>query len=301
MKKSILIIIFIGLLLSGKILSHEIKAEVMVNMEQIPEEKRVNVNAMQNDVEKYLNNQKFTDLKWEGAPIPVDITIVLSGGYNNRYAAQLFIASKRSIYGTQGGTSVTLKLIDKEWEFEYGMGANLSYNPMRFNEFSSMLDYYMLMIIGFELDTYKELDGTRIYDAAKQIVQMGASAGATGFKTITKVGDYTKYNLVSELTDPRFEPFRKLIYGYYIDGLDVMNEDKELALETIAYLIQEMAKFKDKKLTNHSILVQTFFEAKYVELAELFKGYKKYPSVFRDLRYIDPMNSATYEEAERGK
>ncbi len=301
MKKSIFLIVIITFLYSGRILSQEIKAEVNVNMEQISEDKRVNVSAMQNDVERYLNNQKFTDIKWEGDPIPIDVTIVLSGGYNNKYAAQLFIASKRAVYGTQGGTSVTLKLIDKEWEFEYGMGANLSYNPMRFNEFSSLLDYYMLLIIGFELDTYKELDGTRVYDAAKQIVQMGASAGATGFKTITKVGDYTKYNLVSELTDPRFEEFRKLIYGYYMDGLDLISEDRELALETIAYLIQEMANFKDKKLTNHSVLLQAFFEAKYVELAELFKGYKKFPSVFRNLKYLDPMNSTVYEEAERGK
>ena len=292
---------FSFLIINLKTFSQEIKAEVVVNLEQISEDKRVNVQAMQNDVERYINNQKFTDLKWEGPPIPIDLTIVLSGGYNNKYSAQFFVASKRHIYGTQGGTSVALKIIDKEWNFEYGMGANLSYNPMRFNEFTSLIDFYMLLIIGFDLDTYKELDGSMAYNAAKQIVQMGAGANADGYKTITKAGDYTKYNFVSELTDPRFDDFRKLVFSYYVDGLDMMSEDKELAMETIAYILQEMAKFKDKKLTNHSVIIQAFFEAKYLELAELFKGYKKYPSVFRNLKYLDPMNSNTYDEAERGK
>lgn len=281
--------------------SQEIEATVSVNMEAIPEEYRTNILTLQSDVETYINNQRYTNIEWEGPKIPIEVNIAITGGMRNTYSAQLFIASKRFIFGQEGGQSVTLKLIDRTWVFEYNRGAMLSYNPSRYNEFTSLLDFYMLLIIGFDLDTYESLSGSRVYELARSIVTMGASYGADGWQTTATPGEFTRYTLISELTDLKFEPLRKLFFSYYYDGLDVMAEDREQGLSNLAYVIQEMADFKDKKLSSPSVLIQAFFDAKAPELADLFKGYKKHPGIFRDLMYLDPTNSQIYDEAQQGR
>ncbi len=281
--------------------AQEIQATVSVNMEMIPEEHRTNILSLQSDLETYINKQRFTNMDWEGPPVPIEINIAVTGGMRSIYSAQLFIAAKRHIYGQQGGMSVTLKLIDRTWTFEYNRGAMLSYNPTRYNEFTSILDYYMLLIIGFDLDTYEPLSGSRVYDLARTIVTLGASHGADGWQTTSTPGEFTRYSLISELTDLKFEPLRKLFYSYYYDGLDIMAENREQGLANLAFVIQEMADFKDKKLASPSVLIQAFFDAKTLELADLFKGYNKHPGVFRDLMYLDPTNSQIYENSRAGR
>jgi len=296
-KLHILFIVVINFVFCGNINAQEIEAKISVNIEQIPEEYRYLISSLQNDLTNYINNQKFTNIDWQGSKIPVDINIAVTGGSRNRFAAQIFIASKRYISGQEGGQSVTLKLIDKAWTFEYNQGAMLSYNPTRYNEFSSLIDFYMLLIIGFDSDTYEELSGSRIYDNSKQIVTLASTYAVDGWETTYSPGKFTRYSLVSELSDLRYETLRKLIFSYYVDGLDMMAENKEKATDNLAFVIQEMADFKRNKLSGPSVLFTAFFDAKSFELAEIFKGYKKYKNVFTNLIYLDPSNTMVYQEA----
>ncbi len=292
-----LCLILANLLFVGNINAQEIEAKISVNIEQIPEEYRYLISSLENDLTNYINNQKFTNIDWQGNRIPVDINIAVTGGSRNRFAAQIFIAAKRYISGQEGGQSVTLKLIDKTWTFEYNQGAMLSYNPTRYNEFSSLVDFYMLLIIGFDSDTYEELSGSRIYDNSKQIVTLASTYAVDGWETTYSPGKFTRYSLVSELSDLRYETLRKLIFSYYVDGLDMMAENKDKATDNLAFVIQEMADFKRNKLSGPSVLFTAFFDAKSFELAQIFKGYKKYKSVFSNLIYLDPSNTMVYQEA----
>ncbi len=280
--------------------AQEIECNVSVDLEQIAPENRVNVSTMENDVKNYINNQRFTDLNWEGKKIPVDINIYITGGSRNRYSAKLFIVSKRYIAGGEG-TSVTLKLIDNDWSFDYAQNATLSYNPSRFNEFSSMLDFYMLTIIGYDMDTYGELDGTACYEKAKQVCQLGASAGVSGYQAYSDPGKLTRYSIVSELTDFRYEDFRKLIFSYFVDGLDQMDTKRDEAIKQLAGVIYDMSEFKKNKMVGQSVLVQAFFDAKSMEICSIFKGIKDYPDIFGQLMYLDPMKSSDYQAARDAK
>lgn len=294
---NLFIFLIANIIFVGSLKAQEIVAKVSVNLEQIPDEYRYMISSLENDLTNYINNQKFTNINWEGERIPVDINIAVTGGARNRFAAQIFIAAKRFIEGQEGGQSVTLRLIDKEWTFEYNQGAMLSYNPTRYNEFTSLIDFYMLLIIGFDADTYEELSGSRIYDNSKQIVSLASTYDVDGWETTYTPGKFTRYALVSELSDLRYEPLRKLIFSYYVDGLDLMAGNKEKATDNLAYVIQEMAEFKRNKLSGPSVLFTAFFDAKALELAQIFKGYKKYKSVFTNLIYLDPSNTMVYQEA----
>ncbi|OGU61687.1 MAG: hypothetical protein A2X64_01580 [Ignavibacteria bacterium GWF2_33_9] len=301
MKKIFIIITVFLFATYSKGYTQELEATVTVNIDQLDFEARTYVASMKYDLENYINYQRYTDIDWEGSKIPVDINIFLSGGYNKRYNAQLVIVSKRVIRGTNGeGQSVELQLLNKNWSFEYQGGSNFSYNPTRYNEFSSIIDFYMLMVIGFDFDTFGELDGSKYYEQSKQIAMMAAALNKDGFSTNYAPGEVTKMSLISEMNDPRYNDFRKLIFAYYVDGIDKMVENKEEGLNNLEWVISEMAAFKEKKMTGPSVFLQTFFESKHLELAALFKGQAD-RTVWDNLIYLDPTNTMLYQDSQKGK
>ncbi len=294
--KTIFLLIVVALFLPNMLSAGEIEARVSVNMELLTQEQQINVSSMQGDVESYLNATQYTDIDWEGPAIPVDVSIFLTGGSNYKYSARIFISAKRYIYGSEGAT-VTANFIDDKWSFEYSRNAVFSYDPNRFHEFSSLLDYYMLLIIGIDADTYEDGSGYPIYERAKNIVRLGNAANGNGYETYSQPGDYTRYNLVNELTDPTYDAFKTLVFEYYVDGLDQMAVNKDEALGVIAEIIGDMAEFKKKKLVRSSMYVSLWFATKFNELATLFKGYSD-EKVFNDLIYLDPTNGSVYLEAQ---
>lgn len=277
--------------------SQEIQANVVVNMEMLTPDQKVFVSTIENDIRNYINNQRFTDVEWEGPRIPVEISLVLQGAGRGHFAARATFSAKRNISGEEGASSITMRIYDEQWEFDYNQGAALSYNQTRFNDVTTLIDYYMLIFIGFDMDTYEELSGDRVYAAAKRICNMGATINAPGYKVFSQPGEFTRYNLVSELTDLRYEALRKLFFAYFVDGLDMMVEDKAAGKNNLIAVIKSMVEFKQKKMVGPSVLLQAFFDSKAYELGEIFKG-GGYDSVFQDLMYLDPSNTNIYLEAK---
>lgn len=289
--------------LPSNLFSQEIKANVTVNTDLLSIEAKQYVYTLESDLENYINNQKFTTEEWEGEPIPVDINIYLTSGSNNRYTAKMIIVARRYVDNPENDLQVTvptLMITETNWKFEYSYGANLTYNPMRFDYFTTVIDFYMLLIIGFDKDTYEELGGNSTFEKVRNIFLLGSAQQASGFETNVEPGSYTKYNIVKELNDPRYYPFRKLIFSFYVDGIDKLAYNREEALRNIVDVIGEMAKFKKEKIVESSLLIQLFFDTHNQTLATLFNGYKN-SELFQNLMYLDPKNSMLYQDAKDGK
>ncbi len=296
--KKLLLTFILPFFLFNNLISQEIRATVSVNMEQIDPDKRIFVSSLENDLQNYINNQQFVNIEWEGERIPVDINIVLSGGNRNRFSARMYIVSRRPLLDDAEATSVAVRLLENKWAFSYSQGANLTFNINRFDEITSIIDFYMMLIIGMDLDSYGELDGNVAFDRAKQVLLLGANQGVEGWGTHAAPGELTKYTLISELTDPRYHNFRKLITELYLDGMDLLAKNKQKALENIAQTISKMADFKEKRMVGPSAFLQMFFDTKSREFAALFKGYPD-GKVFDNLIYLDPTNAHIYNEARR--
>jgi hypothetical protein len=280
--------------------AQEIKVDVTVNVEQLEFEARTFVSTMKRDIENYINNQKFMQNDWVGVPVPVKMTIFLSGGSNGKYSAKLFIVSTRKIDGPGDRQSGNVRFYDDKWSFEYGLGANLTFNPLRFDSFTSLLDYYMFLMIGFELDTWEELGGNQAFNYARQIVELGTAHNADGYSSYSNPGDFTRYNLTSELTNMRFNDLRKVWFSYYVDGLDLMATDKNKAMENLKNAIYQLALFKKNKLVESSVLMQLFFDSKAQEIGSIFNGTTD-DNVFENLKYLDIGNATIYDDAKEGK
>lgn len=297
MRKVLLLLIFI---INANIKAQEIEASVSVDLQQIQQELRINVQTMANDLQDYINNTKFTQLQWEGPKIPVDISIILSGGQGDRYSGRLILTSQTRLNSDDNIRTTVLKLMDAQWSFEYQRGAFFSYNPLRYDPFITLIDFYMNLAIGADMDTYEELSGTPMYEVARQLCLLGASNNGPGYKTNSQPGEFTRYNLVTEMVDLRFEDFRRLLFDFFYDGLDLMVTNKEEGLNNLVDIISDMADYKNDKLVGPSVFLQAFFDAKAKEIAAVLKGYKN-EQVFKDLMFLDPSNSTLYQEAQNAE
>lgn len=290
--------------------AQELKANVTVDFTRIPIDRREDILTMQQDVMRYLNNQSFTQkeykneadkLKWKDEPVEVDVSITIESRSGNSYTAQLLITGRRSLYGEKGRKTVSLLILDKQWGFEYFRGAELSYNSFRFDHFTSLLDFYVFILLGMDLDSYYELGGSVMYQRAEQIWRMGNGApNASGYQQGTEPGAINRYNLIQELNDVRYDEFRKILIDYYVNGLDGLQENKSKSLDNIYDAVSDLVRFKDK-MPNRSVLMQVFFDTKYREFCDVFRGTPQAEKVFPKLKYLDLSHGQVYEQARQGK
>lgn len=299
LSKITLIILLLPLMLN----SQEIISNVSVNSEFVPFEEKQYISTLETDLENYINNQKFLETEWEGKPISVDINIVLNSIGNHRFSARIAFVTRRDLDLPNSGESLQipmLRIVETNWTFEYNLGANLTYNLLRFDRICSMIDFYILLAIGFDLDSYGELGGSDVFEKAKSIVQLGASLNIEGFQTYSEPGEFTKYNLIRELTDPRFFELRRIFFTYFSDGFDSLAFNREEGLKNIIHSLKLMYEFKKNKLVESSILLQTFFNSQSQTLATLFNGYPD-TEIFDILMYLDPSNGMLYRDSKEGK
>lgn len=278
-------------------LAQEFKPVVIVDMNQLPINGRDDVVTMQSDVLQYLTNQRFTDKDWEGDKIPIDLTIfVMSGNPNSRrYTSRLFFNARVNLSG--GVTSPVLKVLDRDWVFTYTLNQQHNYQIMRYDEFSTLIDFYNFIALGLDADNFEQLSGRKYYEQARDLVQLGANRGAPGYALmVQEPGEFTKISLVTELLDRRFEDFRKLMFDYHAEGMDKFAKDKDGARKTIAQILTKMADFKRNKITQRSYLLQLFFDAKQTEICEIFKGTNN-TEVLDAMKTLDISNTTVYEQA----
>ncbi len=277
----------------------ELNPTVTVNMDPLSLDQRQDVMMMAETVKQYLLNNRYTNADWEGERIPVDVSIWLSSRNGNKYTARISVVSKRLVGNVTGSGSGLLRVFDQDWSFEWGFNPTLVYAPLRYDGFTSVIDFYMLIAIGLDMDTYEDLGGTEMYKAAQTIAQAGNAQGVSQFSTTFQPGQFTRMSLITELMDVRYQGLRRLIFDYQ-DAIELFAKDPDKGRAQIEAVVHDIAEFKRSKISNRSVLLQTFFDAKSLELADIFKGYKG-TQIWSDLRFLDPGNTQQYEAARTGQ
>lgn len=299
LRMSLFLLLVSAALQNVTLTAQELQATVNVNMQTLTQDQRQDMMTMARDVENYLNSNRYLNRDWEGERVPVDVTIYVNSRNGNRVSGRLSVVSKRLVNNVAGTGSGLLRVFDQDWVFEWSFSPTLVYQPLRYDPFTSVLDFYMLLAIGMDMDTYDDLAGTEAYKIAQQIAQNGNAQGVSQFSTVYQPGQLTRMSLVTELMDMRFQPMRRLMYDYH-DAMDTYDTDKLKGLADLELVIRDLADYKKNKLSSRSVLMQVFFDAKSMELAGMFKGVKS-PGLWADLRFLDPGNTQLYEAAQQGR
>ncbi|MCX6141268.1 MAG: DUF4835 family protein [Candidatus Kapabacteria bacterium] len=288
--------VFLGL--NVTLVAQELDPTVTVNVDALPSDQRQELLSMASVVKMYLQTNRYTNADWDGPRIPIDITIYVNSRNENRYTGRLSVVSKRLINNTPGTGGGLLRIFDQDWTFEWAFNPTLSYQPLRYDPFTSVIDFYMLLAIGLDMDTYDDLGGTNMYKVAQQIAQTGNAIGISQFSTVYQPGQFTRMSLVTEFNDQRYQGLRRLIFDYH-DAVDQYAVNKDKGIHQIESVIHGIAEFKRTKISNRSVLLQAFFDAKTLELADIFRGYKG-QEIWADLRFLDAGHTQQYEAARQG-
>ena len=268
----------------------QIEAQVTVNLDQLPGSSRDPLQNFGADIERYINSNKWTSEDIGNEKIQVSITVFFTGSPStNTYDAQFFLGSSRPVYKSQKNTAM-LRLVDDSWEFPYTKNQPLYRDETRFDQLMSFINYYMYLVLGYDFDSYNPpLSGTSYFQKAIAICGQ-APSGTKGWDRSTST--YSKYSFIEELLNSRYQPIREGMYLYNYKGIDYLNVKPDLAHKNIITFIQNVGDFK-RSVDPRSLVIKAFFDAKYQELAEIFRDYQD-KSILQLLSSTDPSHESTY-------
>ena len=276
--------------------AQEVDCTVNVNYEAIPTSNKDLLRDFASDVKNYLAAYNWgPGNASDKVKVTVDIFIQNVTG-ENRYGAQVFIGSQRPIYGSEQSTAV-VRLFDELWEFTYIRNRPLNHNLYAFNDLTSFLDFYMILVLGYDYDTYERLSGTPLFQKAADIANMGRSSGQKGWQQTTS--NFSRVQLIDELLNPTFEQVRAASYTYHFCGLDSLAIDKANAYSNMIQAVKAIGAAK-QKVDSRNLVIKLWFDSKAKELGEVFLDYPD-PRVYLLFNNIDPSHIKTYEEARQKK
>ena len=270
--------------------SQQLDCGVSVNYEAISTTNKDLLHDFASVIEDYLNNYPWgpdSDIKVH-CSISIFFQSVIG---DNRYSAQAAIVSQRDLYGTDKNTPM-VRLKDDSWEFTYVPNRPLNHNPTVFNDLTSFLDFYAFLILGYDYDSYESLGGSKWFQKAADISNLGRSSGNRGWQSST--GNYTRTQLIDDILKPSLAPVRLASYTYHFEGLDSLHLNPRGAQQHILSALESIGAAR-KNAEPRNLAMRAFFDAKHMEIAQVFANHPD-PGIFRKLGQIDPMHISTYEE-----
>ncbi len=275
--------------------AQELACQVSINRASLDGNEYVFLDEMEDAVFRYLNNRAWTDDVYtdrERIDCSFQITFTEAPSLSS-FAAQLVVQVYRPIYGTaQRSTSLLLR--DDAWAFNYTRGQSLIYDPNRFDALTSVLDFYANIILGVDYDSFSELGGTEYFDRARVIAELGRSnASASGWgQDLTE--ERSRYALVEQFLDPRFEPLRRAHFTYHFRVLDHFVIQPQVAWAEALVMLQELNEMY-QQFNRRQYATDVFYGARYQELAALLADAPERNQAYALLSEMDQAHIGTYD------
>ena len=261
---------FITLLLFPVLVeAQEINATVQVDRSQINSASINYLDNLANEIESYLNEHDWIGpnyLEHEKINASIQVTL-LSVDNNFNFEANIVIQSQRPIYNTTQQTNVFL-YNDENWVFNYTPNRGFVHDELQFDQFTTLLDFYAYMIIGYDFDTFSELGGSPYFSEANNLVALAQTTSSTGWSR-TSSTRRNRAQLIADLLNPNFEMLRRASYVYHRLGLDQFLNNPEEARQEILRSLEMIEEAMGNTTSN--LLFDTFFNAKYREIVSIFE------------------------------
>lgn len=288
----------VSLLGFSSLQAQELNCQVTVNFSKIGGADQQFYQSMENTIREFVNTRKWTnDVFQEQERIVSSITIMLDERVStNLFKATVQIQSSRPVYNS-GYNSILLNHTDPDWTFEF-----VEFQPLEFNEnthlnnLSSLLAYYVYIILGFDYDSFSMLGGTEHFQRAQQIVINAQNAPEPGWRQ--NQGLRNRFWLSENLLNQSFKPFREGLYVYHRQGLDVMSKPDNM-IEARKKTTEALTKMHQVHRSKPgSMLQQVYLAGKISEVVGIYS--KAQPAeksnVVTMLTDIDPSNLLQYQK-----
>ncbi len=277
--------------------AQEVDCTVQVNYDAIPTTNRDLLVNLASDIKTYVSNYNWGATAEPGEKVKCTLNIFVQSVLGeNRYNAQVFVGSMRPRYYSDQSSAV-LRVFDESWEFTYIKDRPINKNPYTFDDLASFLDFYMFLIMGYDFDTYDRLSGTPLFQKAGDVARLGRASGLKSWQPTTT--SYSRTQLIEELLNPKFEPVRIASWIYHFNGLDSLSLAPERGYANMIAALELIDRTR-RSVDPRNLVIRSWFDAKYLELAQVFQAYPD-ASIYQRLARIDQANQKTYDEYRRMK
>lgn len=278
--------------------AQEFNCDVTLNSRQISGSAYEYVDELENELESYINENRWTDDRYEEHErIRCQIQVVLTSADDQfNYTAEVFFSVRRPIYNTVQ-ESAAIVLSDNNWGFNYPRNKNLVFDELQFDDLTSFIDFYMYIILGYDYDSFAELGGSRYFNKAQDIFELGRNSGAQGWGR--SIGAQRNRNgLISDLRNPNYKPLREAFYRYHRFGLDLFTMNNREAIDEVVEVIRLLE--ETKRRTSNNYLFDIFFDTKYNEIVALLQtaNVQTRLEAYNLLRNVDSAHSSAYERLQ---
>jgi hypothetical protein len=261
-----------------QVLAQRIEAKVEMDVRTLPLDKQNKLRDFADKVQHYINSYEWSKDPWR-TTIFLHVQLILEDRSTNsedRYAGQILIHN-----------NYDLQFFDKRWNYAYNITDNLQHQDNTLDSFTSVLDFYINIILGGEFDKWATLGGQVYFEKAKAIAEQ-AKFGMGRFIE----GWDRRLDLITYLLGDRHKPYREMV-DYYFYGLSFIKEDNARARQHCATAITLL----DKMVTNDpdNEYVKKFIEAHYIEMVEIYRRAQNKEPV-RTLMIIDPTHAQIYRD-----
>ncbi|MBN2174925.1 MAG: DUF4835 family protein [Bacteroidales bacterium] len=297
-KSFILMALFV--VLASDLKSQEFICNLQVNTQQVEgTDKRVYEN-MQSALNEFINNRKWTNYNFMNEE-RIECNFVITIG--DRPSADVFngrlnIVASRPVFGSAYNSNL-INYVDNDFTFEY-----VEFQPIEFIEnqdvsnLTSVLAYYLYIILGIDFDTFSRNGGTPFYEKAESIVNAAQNSSYPGWKSFEDTKN--RYWLVENFLNNNYTDLRNFYYEYHRLGLDVMTEKAEQGRGVITKSLDYLKNVHDDQPGLFAL--QLILDAKRDEIVNVFsKGNPQQKSAVAELmKEIDPANTSKYSKITQG-
>lgn len=280
--------------------AQELEIRIQVSHAQLQGVDNSKYENMQKALNEFVTNQIWTNnvFKTEERIKCNMLLNITKEVYSDEFQATLQVVSSRPVYGT-GYDSPMLNILDKNIQFKYADGETLIFNENSHDELTSLIAYYVYIIIGFDYDSFGKMGGTPYFEKAQKIVNNAQGSNYAGWKSF-ETNKRNRYWLAENLMNSIYAPIREYIYKYHRLGLDLMGTRLADGCASIAEGMNDLLKVHRQK--SDSYLMSIFFDAKADEIVNIFSNSSdqaQQNKVYNFLKEIDASNLSKYDKIKK--
>ncbi|MDR4987387.1 MAG: DUF4835 family protein [Bacteroidales bacterium] len=294
MIKTLVISLVIMLLALAPASGQELNCQVSISTPGMSETDRLIMQTLRSELRDFINQTNWTNYQFETrerieATIQITIEERLGG---DEYRANIQVQSRRPVYNTSYNTTI-FNHRDRDVQFRYREHEPLEYADNAFlSNLTSLIAYYVYIIIGFDFDTFAPLGGTPYFEKAQQVVNMAQNAPERGWKSFES--QRNRYWLIENIMNNRYRSMRQAMYTYHRLGFDTMVDNIDLGRSQVLNALETLQRAHRER--PGTMLMQAIMVAKSDELVNLFSGAPpmEQNKAIEILTEIDPSNSSKY-------